>query len=340
MRLDDLDYDLPAAAIAQEPPARREDARLLELARADGGFAHSRVFDLPRRLRSGDLLVANDTRVIPARLFARRETGGRVELLLIEPDPDHPGGWLALARAGGRLREGEALALGQGRGLRLAAALERGRWRVVGIEEDIAVLMARFGRMPLPPYIQRTADDPRDALDRDRYQTIFARHEGAVAAPTAGLHLTSGLVRALAAAGVETAFVTLHVGLGTFEPVRTETLETHTMHEERFTVPVSTARALEGVRARGGRVVAVGTTTVRALEAHARGEAGRTRLLIAPGHEFGVVDALLTNFHLPRSTLLALVAAFAGLEPVLAAYREALRAGYRFYSYGDAMLIQ
>ncbi len=339
MRIDDLDYDLPPERIAQEPAAQREDARLLVLDRETGAIQHRGIRDLPELLREHDLLVANDTRVLPARLHATRYTGGRVELLLLEPDPRDPHAWHALTRAGGTLRSGEALKVGDDLGVRLLANLGGGRWRVAGIESDIPTVMARCGQMPLPPYIRREADDARESLDRKRYQTIYARNEGAVAAPTAGLHLTPDLLRALEERGVGYSFLTLHVGLGTFEPVRTERLEDHDMHEERFTIPPATHDAIHGAKRTDGRVVAVGTTTVRALEAAALGDFGRTKLLIQPGFEFRVVDAMLTNFHLPGSTLIALVAAFAGLEPVLAAYREAVGEGYRFYSYGDAMLL-
>ena len=338
MRLDDLHYDLPPASIAQEPTARRDAARLLVLDRARGTTAHRHVHDLPRLLAPGDRLVVNDTRVLPARLFATRASGGRVEVFLLEPVGD--GAWSAMTRAGGRLRAGEILTVAGGAAVRLLRRMPDGPWIVRGEDADLPALMARHGHMPLPPYIERAENDVRDALDRERYQTVMARHDGAVAAPTAGLHFTPALFEALADAGVTRSAVTLHVGLGTFEPVRTEEVEDHPMHEEAYVVPLDTAEAVARTKAAGGRIVAVGTTSVRALEA-SRGlaGAGRTDLLITPGYRFHVVDALLTNFHLPRSTLLALVAAFAGLEPVLRAYREAVAEGYRFYSYGDAMLI-
>ncbi len=360
MRQEELDYDLPPELVAQEPAPRRENARLMGLDRGGGGCLHRRIVDLPALLRPGDLLVLNDTRVLAARLLCRRRTGGRVEVLLVEPGD---AGWLALARAGGRLVEGERLAVVGGGAVRLGRALGGGRWVVSGEGAAVEALMERAGRMPLPPYIRREDDDPRAAMDRERYQTVFARAgararvrtrgrehagaRGAIAAPTAGLHLTEDLLEQLGAGGVVIRFLTLHVGLGTFEPVRTERLEDHPMHEEVYEIPAATADAVRAARREGRRVVAVGTTTVRALEASAVASPdelpvpglARTRLLILPGYRFRVVDALLTNFHLPRSTLLALVAAFAGRERVLAAYAEAVRRRYRFYSYGDAMLI-
>ncbi len=345
MRLEDLDYDLPADRIAAEPLADRAAARLLVLCREAGGVAHHHVRDLPALLDPGDLLVLNDTRVLPARVGARRRSGGRVELTFLEPLPDAKGAWEALARAGGRLQPGEALAGPGGVRLVLLQPAGEGRWgvRVEGLAvED---LLARHGRPPLPPYIGRAPGDLREALDRERYQTVYAREPGAVAAPTAGLHFTAGLLAALADRGVGHAFVTLHVGLGTFAPVRVADLDEHPMHAERFCVPAATAAAVRAARERGGRVVAVGTTVVRALEAAVGPDGvpgpakGRTRLLIQPGWPFRAVDALLTNFHLPRSTLLALVCALGGRERVLAAYAEAIGQGYRFYSYGDAMLL-
>ncbi len=353
MRLSDFDYDLPADRIAQEPAARRDDARLFVLDRATGAEAHRRVSDLPALLRPGDLLVLNDTRVRPARLFARRGTGAAVELLLIAPAPrEAPGAWTALARCNRPLREGEVLGLTDGEqpvagAVRLSSRTAEGPWVVAPVGGDFPDLMARHGTLPLPPYIRRAPGDPRAAVDRERYQTVFAREEGAVAAPTAGLHLTQELLGRLRAGGADVATVTLHVGLGTFLPITSETLDGHRMHAEAYEVPTLTAAAVRRTRAAGGRVVAVGTTTVRTLEAAALRSAdglpepgaGTTDLFIAPGFGFRVVDALLTNFHLPRSTLLCLVAAFAGRERVLAAYRRAVVLGYRFYSYGDAMFL-
>jgi len=369
VRASDFDFDLPPELIAQEPALRREDARLLTLSREDGGIGHHGIADLPDLLRAGDLLVVNDTRVLPARLFGHRATGGRVEALLLEPAPAHGidscgvdahgvdahGGesWSAMVRAGGTLRVGEQIEIdgatgaASGGSLEIVAALGSGRFAVRGVGESLLALMERAGKLPLPPYIRRDVHDARDALDRERYQTIFADEPGAIAAPTAGLHLTDALVRRLSERSIEIARVTLHVGVGTFLPVRTDDLDEHEMHEERFHVSKATADAVRAARAEGRRVVAVGTTTVRALEASAAvssdglPEAGdaRTDLFIRPGYSFRTVDALLTNFHLPRSTLLCLVSALAGREHVLAAYREAVAERYRFFSYGDAMLI-
>ena len=345
MHVDDLDYDLPERLIAQVPPPQREDARLLGLDRARGTLTHSTVRELDRWLAPKDLLVLNDTRVLPARLHAQRQTGGRVDVLLLEELEE--GTWSALVRAGGSLLPGEELRVDDGAGLRLVRRLGPGTWRVKGAGADLRALMDRHGRMPLPPYIRRERNDEREGIDRERYQTLHARREGAVAAPTAGLHLTPALLRALEERGVGVAYVTLHVGLGTFQPVRADRLEDHDMHEEAYEVSAQAAEAVRRARAAGGRIVAVGTTVVRTLEASAgaspdglpRPGAGRTDLLILPGYAFRAVDALLTNFHLPRSTLLALVSAFASREAILGAYAEAVREGYRFYSYGDAMLV-
>jgi S-adenosylmethionine:tRNA ribosyltransferase-isomerase len=348
VRTDDFDYELPTELIAQTPPERREDARLLVLDRATGAVAHRGIVDLPDLLRPGDLLVVNDTRVIPARLLARRSTGGQVEVFLLGPSAEAPGSWTALVRAGGSIQAGEELAIdGADAGVRLLRRVAAGTWLVEATDGDLSALMERAGRMPLPPYVRRERDDPRAALDRERYQTVFARAPGAVAAPTAGLHLTDALFARLAARGVGVARVTLHVGLGTFKPIDAENVEDHVMHEERYEVPKETADAVRRMRAAGGRVVAVGTTSVRTLEAAAAASAdglpaagpGATSLFISPGRQFRVVDALLTNFHLPRSTLIVLVSAFAGRERVLAAYREAVAKRYRFFSYGDAMLV-
>jgi len=355
MRTSDFDYPLPAERIAQAPVPRGE-SRLLFLGR-DGSPRHHRIAQLPDLLRPGDLLVVNDTRVIPARLHARREgSGGKVELLLLERQG--PRRWEVLARPAKKARPGTVLTLEPPAGPATEAAPlhaevlgdgPEGR-RIVEFSQAIEPHLDRLGHIPLPPYIRR----PDNATDRERYQTIFARHPGAVAAPTAGLHFSPELVAELAGRGFPLHRVTLHVGLGTFRPVAVENLEEHVMEAERYSVPEATATALRETRLAGGRVVAVGTTVVRTLETAALDELGRegpgdglprsgpgvSRLFITPGFPFRVVDVLLTNFHLPRSTLLALVAAFAGRERVLAAYEEAVREGYRFYSYGDAMLLE
>ncbi len=333
----DFDYPLPEGAIAQRP-LPRGTSRLLALDR-EGPERHRRVRDLPALLRAGDLLVVNDTRVIPARLFARRPGGGAIELLLVERIETAE--WEALARPAAKAREGTVLELEPGLTAEVVGRGGAGRRRL-RFSEPIEPHLERLGHVPLPPYIRR-ADE---AADRERYQTVYARRPGAVAAPTAGLHLSAELLAALAAAGIERAEITLHVGPGTFKPVTAERPAEHRMERERWEIGEGAADAVRRARAAGRRVVAVGTTVVRALEtvAAASGEvapgAGSTELFITPGFRFRAVDVLLTNFHLPRSTLLMLVAAFAGRERVLAAYAEAVAAGYRFYSYGDAMLAE
>ena len=342
MLTSDFDIELPAASIAQEP-APRGESRLLALDR-EGPERHRRVRDLPALLRPGDLLVVNDTRVLPARLFGRRAgaAAGKIELLLVERTG--PREWDVLVKPGRRARPGTVIELADDLHAEVLAKGEDGRHRV-RFSDEVEPHLARIGHVPLPPYIKRP-DRPGDHAD---YQTVYARRPGAIAAPTAGLHFSEPLLADLRAAGVEVAAVTLHVGIGTFKPVTAELVHEHRMDRERYEVPEEAAAALAAVRERGGRVVAVGTTVVRTLEAAmlaASAAGGRvlpgggaTDLFIVPGFRFQVVDALLTNFHLPRSTLLMLVSAFAGRERVLAAYREAVAAGYRFYSYGDACLL-
>ena len=339
MRVAELDYALPEELIAQEPAAERAAARLLVLSRRSGDVRHARVLDVPGILRAGDLVVLNDTRVVPARVHARRPSGGRLEVLFVRPLVP-PGEWEVLVRGTPRADERVHFtdAVGEWVG-----SLGDGRWRVrMLLDERVLDWLERVGEVPLPRYIRRPAG-PTGA-DRERYQTVYARVPGAVAAPTAGLHLTPDLLAALAAAGVAVAALTLHVGPGTFMPVRAEDLVAHTMASERYEIPAATAEAVAAARAERRRVVAVGTTTVRALESAAmdgvlRAGAGEASLFIHPGHRFRVVDALLTNFHLPRSPLLALVAALAGWDRIRVAYEEAVRLRYRFYSFGDAMLI-
>ncbi|HET9298747.1 MAG TPA: tRNA preQ1(34) S-adenosylmethionine ribosyltransferase-isomerase QueA [Candidatus Polarisedimenticolaceae bacterium] len=343
LRLEDYAYDLPEEQIAQEPLPRRDASRLLVLDRDTGEVAHRAFLDLPDVLAPGDLVVVNDTRVVPARLLGRKRTGGRAEILLLEATGEDT--WRALlAHApapGGVVELGEGVSATV-----LAREGEVGTVRLSATATDLHGALARLGRMPLPPYVHRAPGDPRDATDRERYQTVFAREPGAAAAPTAGLHFTPEVLDRLAARGIARTAITLHVGPGTFLPFRGEEVaEDHRLHEEPFAVPPAAAVAIAETRARGGRVVAVGTTVARTLETAAAGDgtvragSGRTRLFLRPGSRFRVVDALLTNFHLPRSSLLVLVCAFAGRERTLAAYREAVRAGYRFYSYGDAMLV-
>lgn len=333
MKTSDFDYHLPPEAIAQHP-GTRGGSRLLVVGH---GIAERRFGDLADLLDAGDLLVVNDTRVIPARLRARRATGGKVEILLVERAA--PADWWCLLRPGRRMDPGARLFLDGGP----AAQVEdraAGRFRL-RFEEPLHPRLEAIGEVPLPPYIER----PPTSEDRDRYQTVYAKQPGAVAAPTAGLHFTPDLLETLERRGVGLAGITLHVGPGTFRPVKTEDPETHVMDSELFDVPAATAAAVADTRRRGGRVVAVGTTVVRTLETVASGGglieagAGRTELFIRPGYEFRATDRLITNFHLPRSTLLMLVAAFAGREKILSAYAQATEEGYRFYSYGDAMLI-
>ena len=346
MNVSDFDYALPGEFIAQFPLPERDAARLLVLARDTGAITHAAIRELPRFLRAGDLLVLNDTRVFPARLLGRRvPSGGAVEcLLLARLDEER---WEALVHPGQKLRPGGRVVFERGGRALQGEVLERkfyGR-RVIRLRADtgqgIDDAIDAIGHVPLPPYIRR-ADE---ASDRERYQTVFAKARGSVAAPTAGLHLTTALLARLAADGLERVEITLHVGYGTFKPVRVERVEDHRVDPERFLIPEDAARAINTASAAGRRVVAVGTTTTRALESAGREDrrvapgAGETDLFIRPGFEFRIVNGLLTNFHLPRSSLLMLVCAFAGREKVLAAYREAVERGYRFYSYGDAMLI-
>ena len=334
----DFFYELPEDLIAQAPLAERGASRLLCL--EEGGLlADCRFADLPDLLRPGDLLVLNDTRVIPARLFGRKSTGGRVEILIervLSPS-------LALAhvRASKSPKSGAVLALDGGHACRVVERQDDLFLLQFPEDQPVEEILSAVGHMPLPPYIER----PDAVDDRERYQTVFARASGAVAAPTAGLHFDEAMLKTLAYQGVSHAFVTLHVGSGTFLPVRVENLDEHRMHAEVCDVPESTVARIRETRERGGRVVAVGTTVVRSLESAALiGELspfqGETRLFIQPGFEFHVVDVLLTNFHLPESTLLSLVCAFAGYREVMAAYRHAVEQRYRFFSYGDAMLLQ
>jgi len=341
-RLAAFDFDLPPELIAQTPAARRDGARLLVLGRGVNPVRHAAVVDLPGLLRGGDLLVFNDVRVRPARLHGRLASGGAVELLLVRELAD--GTWECLGKPGKRLRPDTVVRLPDGSTARVVAPVPGGRYAIdFGAGRSVEALLAEHGEVPLPPYIARP-DGPL-AADRDRYQTVFARRAAAIAAPTAGLHFTEALLAQLGAAGVPCAWVTLEVGPATFLPLRDDDVEGHALEGEWAEIPAATVDAIAAARAAGGRVIAVGTTTTRALESAARrpgGLAAGRRLaeaFIRPGFEFRVLDGMLTNFHLPRSTLLMLVSAFAGRERVLEAYAEAVRARYRFYSYGDAMLI-
>ncbi|UCF33202.1 MAG: tRNA preQ1(34) S-adenosylmethionine ribosyltransferase-isomerase QueA [Phycisphaerales bacterium] len=374
-----LDYELPQDLIAQHPPSNREDARLLAVdsqsplsassasaspgqvgdcvpSPAEGGqgaaFRDLQITDLPQLLRPGDLLVLNDTKVLPARFNARRLTGGLIGGLFVREE--QPGLWRVMLKNAGRLREGERLIIQAADGadfeVRTVANLGEGHWHVkVDVKGTAEGLLERIGHTPLPPYIRRDAELTAqfDGEDRIRYQTVYAREFGAVAAPTAGMHLTQVLLQAIRGRGVEIAFVTLHVGIGTFRPIAADRLQDHRMHQERYELSAETAGAVERCRERGGNVVAVGTTSVRVLESTAdpsrpglvEPASGSTDIFIYPPYRFRVVDRLLTNFHLPRSTLLALVMAFAGVDLIRRAYSHAIEERYRFYSYGDAMYL-
>ncbi len=340
MRLSEFDFTLPPELIAQVPARPRDAARLLVLERATGARRHRIFRDLPEWLRRDDVLVLNDTKVLAARLRARRQpSGGAVEVLLLRPMSD--GAWEALVKPGRRVRRGDRLTFAVGLLEGVVGERTPSGTRTIALEHpgDLMPILQRIGEMPTPPYITRRLEDPHD------YQTVFARAPGAVAAPTAGLHFTEALLAAIRRHGVEIVSLTLHVGLGTFRPVKVEEVARHRMDAEVYEIPVETAATINRARGRGGRAVAVGTTCVRALESavqhdgrvHAR--TASTTLFITPGYAFRATDALVTNFHLPKSTLLMLASAFAGRERLLAAYEEAIREGYRFYSFGDAMLI-
>jgi len=336
MRLIDFDYDLPKHLIAQHPPNQRDASRLLHV--LDDGFADRMIRDLPRLVRPGDVWVINDTRVIPSRLLGQKESGGKVELLLLEPTGEDDV-WLAWGKTSKSLKPNAVVKIADGFSAEVLA--RDGKEVQVRLRaNDVAAAIEQYGHMPLPPYIDRL-----DAgEDKARYQTVFAKNPGAVAAPTAGLHLTPKLMSAMEQAGAEFAHVTLHVGPGTFQPVQAERIADHVMHKEAYVVTPKTAEAVNRAKREGKRIVTVGTTSLRTLEAAGRSGTlqagnGRTGLFITPGYRFRMVDALLTNFHLPRSTLLMLVCALADRERILDAYAHAKKCGYRFYSYGDAMFV-
>ena len=337
MRIEEFDYELPQDLIAQFPAAHRSASRLLHLDGATGRYTDHSFVDLPLLLRSGDLLVLNDTKVIKARLQGVKESGGKVDALIERILS--PRRALAMLRTSHTPRPGQKIQFGD---FAQATIIERqGEFFLLEFGDHVAGVLERLGEVPLPPYIERRAESGDEA----RYQTVYARVPGAVAAPTAGLHFDEELMERLAGIGVRFAYITLHVGAGTFQPVRVEDVEQHVMHGERYEIPAETARAVAETRTGGGRVTAVGTTSLRALESAARSGklisgGGETRLFIRPGYGFKVADRLLTNFHLPRSTLLVLVCAFAGTELVRRAYRHAVDSRYRFFSYGDAMLIE
>lgn len=340
MLLSDFDYQLPAELIAQHPAKRRDASRVLTLDKESGALGELTVAGIASQFRPGDLLIINDTRVIPARLKGQKESGGAVEIFLVRRHAGEGEKWSCLIKASKSPRPGCRVLLSEGV---VATVLDRegGEWGVLFEgSADFMAWLERAGSMPLPPYIKRA---PKGE-DRERYQTVFAREKGAVAAPTAGLHFTQALLDQIRALGVVIAPLTLHVGLGTFMPVRVEELSAHTMHRERYRIPESTAQAIRRAKESGGRVIALGTTSLRALEhAAASGELEHGEreadIFILPGYGFRVVDALITNFHLPKSTLFMLVCAFAGKEKMLNAYQEAVSRRFRFFSYGDAMFI-
>ncbi|MDD5471248.1 MAG: tRNA preQ1(34) S-adenosylmethionine ribosyltransferase-isomerase QueA [Sideroxydans sp.] len=337
MRTDDFDFDLPEHLIAQHPPAQRGGSRLLRVGSA--GLEDRQFADLPQFLRAGDLLVLNDTRVLKARLFGQKSTGGQVEVMVERVLGAQE--VLAKVRASKTPKTGSTFLVSDAVTVEvLGREDEFFHLRFAG-EAPVEEMLERYGKLPLPPYITHAAGEEDD----ERYQTVFAREQGAVAAPTAGLHFDDAMLDKLRAQGVSIAYVTLHVGAGTFQPVRADDVADHVMHSERYTVPQATVDAIRQTKASGGRVVSVGTTSLRALESAAMsGElqagSGETRIFITPGYRFKVIDVLLTNFHLPRSTLLMLVCAFGGMDRLLQAYRHAVEQEYRFFSYGDAMLIE
>ncbi len=341
MKVDLYDFELPEHLIAQVPLKDRTASRLLTLNKQTGEVRHQHFGDILEYFSEGDTLILNDTRVIPARLFGtKKDTGAKAEVLLLtQLEGDR---WEALVKPGKKIKPGAVIQFGD----ELEAVIEEEgdmgmrvlSFRYEGIFQEI---LDRLGEMPLPPYIKETLDD------RERYQTVYAKHEGSAAAPTAGLHFTTELLEAIRAKGISIGFVTLHVGLGTFRPMSVDTVEDHVMHEEYYSLPAETAELINTTKARGGRIIAVGTTSARTLETVARDFAGKpleatsgwTQIFIYPGHSFGLVDAMITNFHLPKSTLVMLVSALAGRDHIMAAYEEAIREQYRFFSFGDAMFI-
>ena len=340
LTLDDFDFHLPPELIAQHPAGERTASRLLHV---DGNTLHDRSFtDLTKLIKTGDLLVFNDTRVIKARLLGQKDSGGKIEVLVERIVDRHHA--VAQIRASKSPKPGSRIVLENAFALTISGRTgEHGEFFALELDGDgdLYTLLEKHGRLPLPPYIEHSAEEE----DESRYQTVYARHQGAVAAPTAGLHFDEALLADLAARGIDLAWLTLHVGAGTFQPVRVHHIAEHRMHSERFEIPPATVEASARTKARGGRIIAIGTTSLRALEASAQGGtvqagAAETDIFITPGYRFGVVDRLITNFHLPKSTLLMLVSAFAGSLAMRAAYRHAVEQQYRFFSYGDAMLLE
>jgi S-adenosylmethionine:tRNA ribosyltransferase-isomerase len=348
MKTEDLNYNLPPELIAQCPCPVRSDSRLLVLDRSSGDIIDSRFSNIGDFLSDGDCLVLNDTKVLPARFFARKTTGGKLEGLYIAQDSDK--NWIVMIKGSRKLTTGDILILKDREKSDFCQAelLEkqaRGRCLLrLETEADTETILETIGYPPLPPYIKRDDDPELAKTDKQRYQTVYARKNGAVAAPTAGLHFTEPLLEQLTYAGIRFSYITLHVGAGTFRPVTAENLDDHRIHQERFSIDEANARIINTAKGQGGRIIPVGTTSTRTLETIATGRqikaaAGSTDLFIRPGYKFKITDAMITNFHLPKSTLLALVAAFAGIETILAAYNHAIEERYRFYSYGDVMLI-
>ena len=355
----DFDYPLPPELIAQEPASPRDQSRLMVLNRERGTVLHDRFSNLPEYLRPGDTVVLNDTKVWPARLLGKKESGGKIEVLLIrkakpdccDPAPfssseDETGEWDCLIQNSGKLRPPDGLFFAEDVGGELLGRTAEGFWRLrLRKQAGLKDALDRIGYPPLPPYIRRNGREDQKKMDLDRYQTIYAQKPGAIAAPTAGLHFTEEVLEKIRLREARLAFLTLHVGVGTFLPIKTDRVENHRLEPEGFDLPAETAGAINRAKGSGARVVAVGTTVVRTLESRTdrnglvQPGTGRTGLFIIPGYRFQAVDAMVTNFHLPRSTLLMLVCAFAGRERILAAYEEAVKERYRFYSYGDAMLI-
>ncbi len=348
MLTSDFDYQLPEELIAQVPPPQRGISRMLVLHRDTGQIEHRHIADIREYLEPGDLMILNDTRVFSARAFGNwSDTPGKVEILLVEPSLAHPGAWSALCRSSRPAKVGLVMVLADGK-IRAEVIGKSADGRIdlkIDCAGDLFQVLEEHGVPPVPPYIHRSAHDSRVEVDKARYQTVYARETGAVAAPTAGLHFSEELLGKVRSQGVETAFVTLHVGPGTFRPVKVDVIEEHVMDEERFEISESTAQAVDKVKAAGKRLFAVGSTSVRTLETRANPDGsvnagqGRSSIFIYPPYQFKTVDAMLTNFHLPCSTLLMMVCALAGRELVFKAYHEAIQEKYRFYSYGDCMLI-
>ena len=344
MELSDFDYDLPAELIAQEPAKQRDQSRLLHVGRGEASLSHHRFSDLLGLLPKDCVLVCNNTRVIPARLRGKKTTGGKVELLLVRRTAAEGEVWQVLCKGGQNQKVGGRINFADKFWGKWVEAPRAGQGSMRFFpEKDFQRLVEQHGEVPLPPYIRRAPG--RHAADRERYQTVYAQQAGAVAAPTAGLHFTPALLDKLVQSGIQLCFITLHVGLGTFQPIRVEQVETHTMGTEWYEIDAATAECINAAKASGRKIIAVGTTTTRALESSAQQTGlvqpgpNQSDLFIYPGYEFRVIDGLITNFHLPRSTLLLLVSALAGRERILHAYAEAVQQRYRFYSYGDAMLI-